>query len=160
MGAAPRVHGIEQRDPEILLYRHAPERPRQLKAAGEPDARPLIGRQAVHHLPVKAHGAGLVAKRTGDAIDERALARAVGADEAKPLTGADVEIDILERDEAAETLAQPVDLQQRAVHAALRRVRRSKRPTIPWGATTTNPTISTPTMRRLSADEIVTVATC
>ena len=111
-------------------------------------------------LAVETHGAGLVLQRAADAIDQRALARAVRADQAEPLARLHLEIDAVERDEAAEALADIVDVQQRA-HDCLRARRRScTRPTRPLGAMMTKTTSSRPTISRLTAEEMVTVAYC
>jgi len=73
----------------------------------------------------------------------------------------DVEIHRIERDESAETLAQLAYLQQRRGHAfELLLTHFCHRPTMPPGATMTNPISRSPTMSRFIADEIVTVATC
>src|SRR5579885_1091106 len=162
LGHAPRrtrVHRIEQRDAQVLRHRHAAERPRKLEAAGDTQPGALIGREPIERLAVERHGAGLVAQHAGDAVDERAFARAIGADEAQALSAPHLEIDAVERDEAAEALAEPADLEQRVAHARLRR-RTSQRPRMPFGATTTKNTNSAPTINRLSADEMVTVAHC
>ena len=73
----------------------------------------LMGRETVHDGAVEVHGAHLVRERAADAIDERRFARAVRADEAKPLAGGDGQRDAVECHEAAEALAQVVDLKQR-----------------------------------------------
>ena len=86
MRARPRVDGVEQRDAQILRHRHAAERARQLKAAREAEPRAAIGRQPVHRF-ARRSGPCPVSFRSvpRDAVDQRALARAVGADEAEPL---------------------------------------------------------------------------
>ena len=77
-----------------------------------------------------------------------------------------VEVDAVQRDEAAEALADAFDLQQRgrlmrpAPRCAFARQRSSTRPTMPSGATMTKATSSTPTISRLTAEEMVTVAIC
>src|SRR5205807_8799597 len=118
--------------------------------------------------------AGLVVQRAAQAVDERRFARAVRPDEAKPLARADREIDVLQRDKPAEPLAEAGDGQDGLpVHsaacranaaasnrAARRRCRAEINPMIPFGATITNPISNNPTISRLSADEMVTVASC
>src|SRR5689334_5910273 len=114
--------------------------------------------QPLQRLAVEADGALLVAQRATDAVDQRALAGAVGADQPQPLARRHVDLDGVERDETAEPLAHAGDLQQHAHGRARRRAR--TRPMMPFGARTTNSTSSTPTSSRLRAEEIVTVATC
>src|ERR1700681_3506523 len=105
------------------------------------------------------NAAGLVVQSSAQAIDERALARSIRSDQPKPLARGDVEIDTVERDEAAEALAQIDDLEQRLAHDPSTLTRRRPTisstglcrmcfctsPTMPFGATITNPTSSNPT---------------
>ena len=70
----------------------------------------------------------------------------------EPLARLHLEVDAVQRDEAAEALAEPVDLQQRASSPFL-----WNRPTMPCGATITKATISTPATSTLTAEEMVTV---
>ena len=74
-------------------------------------------RQAVEEAALERDGAGLVGERAAQAIDERALARAVRPDQAEALALGDVEIDAIERDKTAEALAEARYLQERT-HAA------------------------------------------
>src|SRR6202023_231057 len=84
----------------------------QLKTAGEPHARALVRGEAVDGAAVETHGTLFVLQGAADAIDQRALARAVRADEAEALAGRHVERDVLQRDEAAEAFAEIVDFEQ------------------------------------------------
>src|SRR5262249_4147715 len=119
-----------------------------------------MGEEAVDRLAVEAHRAGLVHERAADAVDQGRLARAVGTDQADALALGDGEIDAVERDEAAEALAQTRDLEQRpSHHFALPRVQPCTRPMIPFGAMLTKAT-SRPTMSGLTAEEMGTVAIC
>src|SRR5215207_953035 len=151
MPAGPRVHRIEDRDAHVFGQRQAGEGPRQLEAARQPAARALMRRQAVERLVGEAHAACLVVQRAADAVDQRRLARAVGPDQAEPLARLDLEVDAVERDEAAEALAEAADLQERR-----HRFLFWNRPTMPWGAAITKATIRTPATSTLTADEIVT----
>src|SRR5262249_1933177 len=131
------------------------------EAARHPAARALMGEEAVDRLAVEAHRAGLVHERAADAVDQGRLARAVGTDQADALALGDGEIDAVERDEAAEAFAQTRDLEQRSSHHfALPRVQPCTKPMIPFGAMMTKATSSRPTMSRLTAEEMVTVAIC
>src|SRR5262249_26217462 len=111
---------------------------------------------------LEGHRAGLVGQSAAQAIDQRRLARAVGADQSDALALRDSEIDAVERDEAAEALAETGHLQQVLGHGQVffLRMRFSIRPRMPFGAMITKATSSTPTSSRFTADEILTVAHC
>ena len=115
---AARRDGVEQGDADIVGKRHAGERPRQLKASRQAEMGALMGFEPVELSAVEMHGALLVVQRAADAIDQRRFAGAVRPDQAEPLAGRDRQRNLVERDEAAETLAEIVDLQKRA-HAVL-----------------------------------------
>src|SRR5205814_6949924 len=71
------------------------------------------------------------------------------------------EVDALERDKTAETLAEPADFENGRGHQRSLACRRlCTKPTMPLGAMTTKTISRTPTISRLSAEEIVTVASC
>src|SRR5262249_22418699 len=159
--AAPGGDGVQERDTHVVDEAHAEERARQLEAARHAEPRTLVGRIALEIGAVELDGAGLVAQRPAQAIDERALARSVGADQADALARSDREADAFERDEPAEPFAEILDLEQRRAHRSLlARSRPSTRPKMPFGAIITKATSTTPTMSRLTAEEMVTVATC
>ena len=111
----PRVDGVEQRHAQVLGDRQARERPRQLEAARHAAVGALVRGSPSIGCAVEAHGAGLVVQRAADAVDQRRLAGAVGADQAEALARRDREVDAVERDEAAEALAQTCDFEQRPV---------------------------------------------
>src|SRR6266404_5615200 len=79
--ALARIDGIKQRHFQVVGDRHAHEGPRQLEAArhAEPGAR--MGRQAREAAALEGDAAGLVGECAAQAIDERALARAVRPDQ-------------------------------------------------------------------------------
>src|SRR5262249_37496867 len=148
-------------DPQIVDKVEAAERFRQLKAAREPSPRAPVGRHAVDLLAVEQNIAAVVMQCPGKAVDERALAGAVGPDQAKPFAGSDGHVDMVARDKAAKALAEPRDFEDRRRHRRnLARIQPCTSPTMPLGAITTNTISSTPTISRFSADEIVTVASC
>src|SRR5262249_6005840 len=122
---------------------------------GEPEPRALVRRQAVHRRAVEAHAALLVVQGAADAIDQGRLARAVRADQAEPLARLDFEVDVLQRGETAEALAQPLDVQQRGQGCRL-----LNSPTMPCGARITKPTSRRPVISTLTADEMVTLIYC
>src|SRR5215813_8577183 len=162
MVAVSGIDRVEEWDPQIVDQVEAAERLRQLEAAGEPQPGALVGRQAVDRTPIEDDIATVVVQHAGEAIDERALARAVGADQPEPLAVRDGEVDALQRDKAAKALAESADLEDRPFHHRVdrRRQRLWKSPTMPLGAMITNRISSTPTINRLRAEEIVTVASC
>src|SRR4249920_115757 len=160
-GTGPRIDGVEQRYPQVVGDREGRERPRQLEAARHAAAGALVGEQAVDDLAVKTHRAGLVGERAADAVDECRLAGAVRTDQADALALGDGKIDAVERDEAAEAFAQTRDFEQCAGHYfSLLRIQPCTSPTMPFGAMMTKATSSSPTMSRLTAEEMVTVAIC
>src|ERR1700728_1636221 len=175
MASAARSDRIEERNAHVVEQAEARERPRQLEGAGEAAARALMRARALKRMAVEADRPRLVAQRTADAIDERALAGAIGADQAHAFARAHRKGNILQRHEAAEALAELVDLQKcghgggPASTPSLRRPSRPvglccmnprTSPTMPFGATITKPTSRKPTIRRLIAEEIVTVTIC
>src|SRR5262245_22335747 len=158
--AGAGMHRVEQRNPQVVGDGERDERPRQLKAARHAEAGALVRRQAVHGLAVEPHRPDLVVQDAGNAVDQGALAGAVGSDQTDTLARRDREVDAVERDEAAEALAQGADLEQRGHRGPRARRRSCTSPTMPFGAMITNATRSTPTISRLTADEMVTVAIC
>src|ERR1700675_2638291 len=73
--------------------------------------------EAVDGPAVETHRTLLILQRAADAIDQRALARAVRTDEAEALAGGHVERDVFQRDETAEAFAEVIDFEQ-VRHAA------------------------------------------
>src|SRR6185437_8876083 len=161
MRAAARIDGVEQRDADVLGDAEAAERPRQLEAPRHAEAGALMRREAVHRPAIEADAAAVVAQRAAQAVDQRALARAVGPDEADALAGADGKPDPIERGEAAEMFAEILDLEEHVRHQRRRGPSQvCTSPTMPLGAMMTKATSSTTTISRLSAEEMVTVTTC
>src|SRR6266702_4189791 len=161
MHAASRADRVEQRNAQIVGEVHAEERARQLEAARHAEPRALERRISVELDALELDRAGLVAQRPAQAIDQRALAGAVGPDQPDPLAGRNRDSVVFERHETAEPFAEILDFEQRRAHRSLlARSRASMSPMMPFGAIITKPTSTTPTMSRLTADEMVTVATC
>src|SRR5262249_43821279 len=155
------VDRVDERNADIVLHGHAGEGARQLEAARDAEMGALVRLQAVQGRAVEAHRSALVVQRAADAVDQRALARSVRPDEAHALAELDVQADVLQRQEAAEALAEIVDLEERFSHyASLLRNQPWTSPTSPLGATMTKAMRTRPTIRRLTADEMVTVAIC
>src|SRR6266436_5362149 len=159
--AVPGIDRVEERDAQIVEEAEAAERLGQLKAACQPQPRALVRGQAVDPAPVEEDAATVVVQCAAQAVDERALARAVGPNEPKALTGLDRNVDAFERHEPAKAFAEPADFEDRLGHQrSLARRRLCTSPTMPLGAMTTKRISRTPTINRLSAEEIVTVASC
>src|SRR5215475_8169760 len=101
-----------------------------LEGAGDAAVGALVAREVGHVAPAQQHLAGRGRERPRDDVEQRALARAVGPDEADQLTFADGEGDLVERGEPAELLGDAVHLEDgghrsTAVTGAL--ARRSRR---------------------------------
>src|SRR2546421_1818120 len=122
-GQAAEPHELEQLAPAALRLRaRAPRDDKQglprrqlgkdaddLARAADAAAGDLPGLEAVDPLAAKAHAAGVEALEPGDAVEERRLARAVGADEAVDAPGLERERDVVDGGHAAEALAYPLD---------------------------------------------------
>jgi hypothetical protein len=82
------------------------------------------------------------AGRRSPVIDQRRLARAVGAQDDEALARPRLQCDVVERAQAAEVVGEPQDLQR--AHAASARRRRCTRPSRPSGANSVTATYTTP----------------
>src|SRR5207248_2331211 len=78
----------------------------------------FVGFKLVDDRSIKAHRAGLALERPANAIDQCRLPRAVGPNQPDALSRHHLEIDSLERHEAAEALAQTIDGEQSIGHGA------------------------------------------
>ena len=101
-----------------------------LEGAGDAVAGAVVAREVGHVAPAQPHLATRGRERPRDDVEQRALARAVGPDEADQLALADGEAHVVERGEPAELLGDPVHLEDgshrsAAVTGAL--ARRSRR---------------------------------
>ena len=115
-----RRHALATRrlaDQHVLDRRQVREDPRELE--GPPDAlsADAVRTEADEALAAKADVAAVRRQRAGDAVEQRRLPRAVGADQPDDLTSFDLEIDAIERGEAAEVLGHVHDFEQ--AHGAL-----------------------------------------
>src|SRR5580700_8061218 len=162
----PRIDRVEQRDADVVDEAQGAERLRQLEAAGEPEPRALMRDEPVEVAAVERDAAGLVAQGAAQAIDQCRFARPVRPDQTEPVPGVHRQVDVFERDKAAKPLAEPVDVEELGHHegvrmlSAPRRHRSRTTPTSPFGAMITKAISSNPTINRLAAEEIVTVASC
>src|SRR5262249_919456 len=81
--------------------------------------------ESIDALAIKPHAAGLAGEGAADAIDQRALAGAVRADQADAFASGNREINAVKRHEAAEAFAETFDLQQGGcIHGASTLTRR------------------------------------
>src|SRR5438093_13419142 len=156
------ARGVEERHAQIVEHRHAGEGLGNLEAAREAHADAPVRGMPADVLSLEADAPFLVLERPGDAIDERALARAVRPDETDALAGPHDEVDALQRSEAAEALRDAFDLEKRCGHhLPFRRRQASTQPMMPFGASVTKSTSSTPTMSRFHAPrENITCTSC
>src|SRR5712691_9581971 len=159
--AIARARRVVERNAEIVEHRHAAEGFGYLEAARKAEARAPVRGMPADVLTLEPNAAFLVRQRPGDAVDERALARAVRADETDALARTHQEVDLFERCEAPEALRDAANLEQRLGHQCpFRRRHASTHPMMPFGASVTKSTSSAPTMRRFQADETVTCTSC
>jgi hypothetical protein len=112
----PGVDRIEQRHPHVVGDRHAKERPWKLETARQPQPGPRVRGQPFEAAALETHAAGLVDQRAGEAIDERALARAVRPDQADALARRDRQVDSVECDETAEPFAESFNFKKLRGH--------------------------------------------
>src|SRR5262249_28473035 len=107
----------------VFEQRELAERPRDLERARDALVADGVRGQPADFLAREAdrtRGQGQVA---GDQVERRALAGAVGPDEAEDLALTHVEGHLIDRKESPEALAEPLDCQHRRLHAATRRRR-------------------------------------
>ena len=98
------------RDPEVLPDRQLPEQPDVLECARNALRDPQVRRRRGDVGASEPHLAGGRREQTADQVDDRALARAVGADETENLALRNGEIDAVDRAHPAEMLGQCLEL--------------------------------------------------
>src|SRR5207237_2541394 len=96
-------------DEQVLQRRQLREDADDLEGAPDAAAGDLPGFEAVDPPAAEAHAAGIEPLDTGDAVEERRLARAVGADEAVDAPGLQRQGDVIDGGHATEALAYPLD---------------------------------------------------
>ena len=101
------------RDPEILPDRQLPEQTNVLERSRDPQRHPRMRRPIGDVGAVEDDAAGGRRKQAADEIDDRALARAVRADEAENFAARDRQIDAIDRADAAEMLGEPREIKHR-----------------------------------------------
>src|SRR6185503_10832159 len=156
--AGAPVRRVLERDVEVLQDRHAAERLGDLEAPHDAEPRPPVSGQGRDLLALEEDPAAVGEERARHAVDQRGLARPVGADQAESLARLHVQRQPVQRGESPEALGETLDLQEGA-HGRRPRTRRTN-PRMPSGARTTKATSTTPTMKRFISEEMVTVASC
>src|SRR5205807_5160905 len=96
-------------DEQVLQRRQLREDADDLEGAPDAAAGDLPGLEAVDPPAAEAHATGIEPLDTGDAVEERRLARAVGADEAVDARRLQRQRDVVDGGHAAEALAYPLD---------------------------------------------------
>ncbi len=114
-----RVAAMQQRaDDDIVLDRERRERPHDLEGAADAAPADLVGRQAVDALAGESDRAAVGRVDAGDHVEQSGLAGAVRADHREDRALRHLEADLVDREQAAEALADRLDRKQRA-HGAL-----------------------------------------
>ena len=104
------------------------KRPHDLEGAADAAPADLIGRKTIDAFAGESDGAAVGREHTGDHVEKRRLAGAVRPDHRKNLAFRHFETDAVDRDKAAETLADAVDCQERAHCFALRQADTPRKP--------------------------------
>src|SRR5204863_6835999 len=97
-----------------------------LEGAGDAEAGHAVWRRAGEVAAAEEHAAVVGGEVAGHAVEERGLARAVGADEAHDFARLHREVDAVDGRHAEEVLAEAAHLQQRHQRARAPPSRRSK----------------------------------
>ena len=107
--------------------RQPAERPRDLEGAADAAIDDAVRRAARDLVALEADRARGRRQRAGEHVEDRALARAVRADQAEDLALLDLERHVVDGGEAAEALDQPLDRQHAGVRVAGVQLRHSPR---------------------------------
>ncbi len=121
-----RLPGL-QREPDDFADRQLRKQRRRLEGPSQPEAGPLVGVEPAD-LPAEQIDSAVRLQEAADGVEERRLPGAVGADQADHLVGRGVEVDVVDRDEAAEGNGEPGGRQHRAVGVGRRRAQRCRPP--------------------------------
>jgi hypothetical protein len=97
-------------DHDILQQGQVRERLQFLEGAPDAEVADPVGPHGEDVLPVEQDPAAVGSRVAGDQVEQRGLAGAVGADDAEDFAFLDLEGDILVGADAAESLAQMLDL--------------------------------------------------
>src|SRR5438552_1133809 len=120
-----RKSSVAARDHQVFEDRHRREDLRHLERAAHTEPGDLARREADELLAAKADRASARVRVTGDEVDERRLARAVGADDGDDLLGRDGDVDVAGGHDLIEQLRESAHLQHRRARHARARFRSS-----------------------------------
>src|SRR5207247_5352515 len=116
-------------DGDVLGDGEGGEDPRVLEGATEAVRRPPVGTPAGDVDAAEEDAAGVRRQQSGDQVEDRRLAGAVGADEPEDLMGGEGKGHVVDRGDAAEAAGEPADLEHgllgTAVAVTARRARSS-----------------------------------
>src|SRR5262249_37526710 len=103
----------EERERDVVLERVLREERDDLVGAAEAEVHPPVGREAGHRPLEQRDAAGVGRQVSGDEVEERGLAGAVGADNEAPLSRRDLERHAVDGGQATERFLQVLDLKRR-----------------------------------------------
>ncbi len=112
----------------VLLHAHAAEQRKILEGAANAQVGDAVTRQALERLTIEHDRAALEVVQPGQAVEQRRLSGAVGADQADDLARVHVEGNAVEGDDTAEAHADVQDGQKRNVASAQQRGRARRIP--------------------------------
>src|SRR5216683_3864285 len=107
--ADPRVHAHE----DVLHRRHVAKEADVLEGAADAEGGDLIGPEAQERSPPEAHRSLFGHIEAGEDVEERGLARAVGPDDGGDAAFLEDEVDLVQRDQPAESLGDAARLEER-----------------------------------------------
>jgi hypothetical protein len=107
---------LERADQHVVEHAETRERLDDLKGPTDAGIADAIGPEPGDRAAVELHRAGAGRKDTGDHVEGRGLAGAVGADQRVDCARRHVEVDIVHRAQAAEALAQPAHTEMSATN--------------------------------------------
>ena len=102
---------VEAGEHHVLENGQPVKRPRNLKGAADAEVDDPVRRLPADLPPLEPDGAAVGHERPGQHVEDGALARAVGADQAEDLALGDLERDVVDGGEAAEALGESSDAQ-------------------------------------------------
>ena len=109
------IAAVQQRaDDDIVLDAQGRERPHDLKGAGDAAPAHRVGRKPGRSLAGEGDRAFARRQRAGDHVEQRGLAGAVRSDDGEDRALGHLEADTVDRDQAAEALADALQRKQRA----------------------------------------------
>ena len=115
VGRGFRLAGAERpADQQVLEHGHPAEGVRDLVRATDPGSASEVGRQAGDVLAREHDPAGVRRQTPGNQVEERALPRPVGADDAERLALLQRHVERIDHEERAEALGQVLDREDRA----------------------------------------------